>query len=383
MITKLFVLSAQIIHFTTRCLAVRPPKFVSPYLVLGTLVALLGLALTSHAQPNAGPDLPIDAKTRKEIIHSLLAQLNAQYVFPTTAAQIQHTIQRQLAAGAYAHLTSSQEFARTLTTQLRQLSHDNHLGVSYQNTPAGAASGDATPTPEKEARRQRFATSINFGFEKVERLTGNVGYLRLDGFMPASLAAETATAAMTYLAHTDALIVDLRYNRGGDPSMVSFLASYFFGPDSVHLNDLYWREGNRTQQFWTVAHLPGRRYTDRPVYLLTSGHTFSAGEEFAYDLQSLKRAVVIGEATGGGANPGGDVRLGEHFAAFIPTGRAINPVTKTNWEGTGVKPNIDAPEAQALRVAHLAALNNLLSSARDEQAKNELTKAVAQVTDEK
>lgn len=165
--------------------------------------------------------------------------------------------------------------------------------------------------------------------------------------------------------------------------MVSFLASYFFGPDSVHLNDLYWREGNRTQQFWTVAHLPGRRYTDRPVYLLTGGHTFSAGEEFAYDLQSLKRAVVIGEATGGGANPGGPVRIGEHFTAFIPTGRAINPVTKTNWEGAGVKPDVAAPEAQALRVAHLAALNKLLSSASNDQAKNELAKAVAQVTNEK
>jgi len=362
---------------------VRPHKFLSPYLVLAALVALLGLTLTSQAQPNAGPDLPIDAKTRKEIINALLTQLNAQYVFPTTAARIQRTIQRQLAAGAYDHITSSQELAHTLTTQLREFSHDKHLGLYYQNMPVEAAGSGTKPTPEEEARRQRFATSINFGFEKAERLAGNVGYLRLDGFMPASIAAETATAAMTYLAHTDALIVDLRYNRGGDPSMVSFLASYFFGPDSVHLNDLYWREGNRTQQFWTIAHLPGRRYTDRPIYLLTSSHTFSAGEEFAYDLQSLKRAVVIGEATGGGVNPGGPVRIGKHFTAFIPTGRAINPVTKTNWEGTGVKPNIDALEAEALKVAHLAALNNLLSSADNNQTKSELAKAVTQVTDEK
>lgn len=353
-------------------------QFFSLYFAIVLLLALVSMPLTSRAQPT-GPDLPLDAKTRQEVIHSLLAQLNARYVFPPVAAQIQRAILRQLVAGTYSRVAGSQELAQLLTTQLRQLSHDKHLGVDYQYTFIPTAGSDAPPTPEEEIRRQRFATSVNFGFEKVERLAGNVGYLRLDGFMPKTVAAETATAAMTYLAHTDALIVDLRYNRGGDPSMVSFLASYFFGPDSVHLNDLCWREGNRTQQFWTLSTLPGRRYTNRPVYLLTSGRTFSAGEEFAYDLQSLKRAVVVGEATGGAANPGGLVRIGAHFAAFIPTGRAVNPVTQTNWEGTGVKPDKDVPEAQALKTAHLAALEKLLATVGNDQAKNALTKAAEQV----
>ena len=220
---------------------------------------------------------------------------------------------------------------------------------------------------------------MNFGFEKVERLSGNVGYLKLNGFMePQTGAGEIAAAAMSFLSNTDALIIDLRQNRGGSPNMVALLSTYLFAGPPVHLNDISFRtpEGNRINQLWTLPYVPGKRYVNKEVYILTSNLTFSAGEGFAYNLQAQKRAITVGETTGGGANPGGGVRLHDHFTVFIPTGQAINPVTKTNWEGKGVAPDIAVPAEQALQAAHLAALRHLLGKNTDERFGAELKRAI-------
>src|SRR5215203_1529242 len=148
------------------------------------------------------------------------------------------------------------------------------------------------------------------------------------------------------------------------------------GPEPVHLNDLYWREGNRTDEFWTKKEVAGKRYLNKDVYVLTSKRTFSGAEEFTYNLKNLKRATIIGETTGGGAHPGGVVRLNEHFGAFVPIGRAINPISKTNWEGTGVEPDIKAPKEQALKIAYLMALKKSVESTKDENLKEALTKLI-------
>ena len=206
--------------------------------------------------------------------------------------------------------------------------------------------------------RQR-GRSTNFGFEKAERLEGNVGYLELRMFMPAELGGETAAAAMNLLANTDALIIDVRKNGGGEPSMVALVSSYLFGPEPVHLNDLYFRPDDSTHQWWTLPHVPGLRYEGKPVYVLTSKRTFSAAEEFTYNLKCLKRATIVGETTGGGAHPGGIEKVHEHFGVFVPSGRAINPITKTNWEGTGVAPDVPVAADRALPTAHLAALRQI------------------------
>ena len=172
-------------------------------------------------------------------------------------------------------------------------------------------------------------------------------------------AGETATAAMSFVANTDALIIDLRENGGGSPDMVALVCSYLFGAHPVHLNDLYFRPENSTHQWWTLPYVPGQRYENKPVYVLTSKRTFSAAEEFTYNLKSLKRATIVGETTGGGAHPGGPRRINEHFTMFLPSGRAINPVTKTNWEGTGVAPDVSVSAEKALNTAYLAALKTI------------------------
>jgi C-terminal processing protease CtpA/Prc len=167
---------------------------------------------------------------------------------------------------------------------------------------------------------------------------------------------------MNFLNGTDALIIDMRSNGGGNPAMVALVCSYLFGPEPVHLNDLYWREGNRTDEFWTKKEVAGRRYLNKDVYVLTSKRTFSGAEEFTYNLKNLKRATIIGETTGGGAHPGGGFRISEHFGMFVPTGRAISPITKTNWEGTGVTPDVAVPADQALLVARLMALKKSVTT---------------------
>src|SRR5262249_22574655 len=137
----------------------------------------------------------------------------------------------------------------------------------------------------------------------------------------------------------------------------------------VHLNSLYWRKGDRTEEFWTRKALDGKRYTGKPVYVLTSARTFSGAEEFAYNLQSRKRATIVGETTGGGAHPGGVRPINDHFAMFVPTGRAINPVTGTNWEGTGVKPDVAVRADEALETAHALAVKTVLAGTKDEEAR--------------
>lgn len=153
--------------------------------------------------------------------------------------------------------------------------------------------------------------------------------------------------------------------------MVALISSYLFDSEPVHLNDLYFRRDNATHQWWTLPYVSGKRYgAAKPIYVLTAKRTFSGAEEFTYNLKNLKRATIVGETTGGGANPGGGRRLNEHFGVFIPTGRAINPITKTNWEGTGVSPDVEAPADKALKIAHLAAMKKVMEKVTDEQRKN-------------
>jgi C-terminal processing protease CtpA/Prc len=209
----------------------------------------------------------------------------------------------------------------------------------------------------------------NFGFREVKILEGNIGYLDLRGFSDVAYAGETAVAAMNFLSNSDALIIDLRHNGGGSPRMIQLISSYLFGSEPVHLNNFYWRPTDTHSQTWTLPHVPGTRRPDRPVYVLTSKGTFSAAEEFSYNLKNLNRATLVGETTGGGAHPGGSVAATDRFMVWVPTGRAINPITNTNWEGTGVSPHMDVPAGEALDTAYSHALESLRDEAADEELK--------------
>ena len=329
-------------------------------LALLCVLALSG-AVVSFAQPEQ-PDLTIDAATRTQVIDGILKRLNDSYVFPDVAKKMEQSIRERVNKKEYDQITSAKEFATKLTNDLQDVSHDKHLRVRYSNQAIPERGPRREPTAEEREQRRRDLTWMNHGFGKVERLPGNIGYLEFFNFMDEELGADTVASAMNFVNGTDALIIDMRRNGGGNPAMVALVCSYLFGNEPVHLNDLYWREGNRTDEFWTKKEVAGKRYLNKDVYVLTSKRTFSGAEEFTYNLKNLKRATIIGETTGGGAHPGGGFRVSEHFQMFVPTGRAISPITKTNWEGTGVTPDINVPADQALHVARLMALKKSLTT---------------------
>ena len=334
----------------------------SKFIVRLAMLCILSLsAAAAVAQPEQ-PDLNIDAATRTKVIDGILKRLNDSYVFPEIAKKMETSIRERLDKKEYDQITSAKEFAKKLTEDLQAVSKDKHLRVRYSHRPIPERGPRREPTAEEREERKRELNWMNHGFTKVERLRGNLGYLEFLNFADEELGAETVAAAMNFVNGTDALIIDMRSNGGGNPAMVALVCSYLFGPEPVHLNDLYWREGNRTDEFWTRKEVAGKRYLNKDVYVLTSKRTFSGAEEFSYNLKNLKRATIVGETTGGGAHPGGGFRISENFGMFVPTGRAISPITKTNWEGTGVTPDVAVPAEQALVVARLMALKKSLTT---------------------
>ncbi|WP_133478864.1 S41 family peptidase [Cognatilysobacter segetis] len=341
-----------------------------------TLALLLALAAPAFAQ-QAPP--PIDARAQRAVVEALARQLTTNYVFPDVATKVAAELKARDARGAYAKATDVQTFARALGDDLRTAGHDLHFNVAYDPDFRAAPSGPHAPPSREDAERMRRDVERHtYGIDSVRRLEGNVGYMELRAFAPAAYVADAITASIKLLAGTDALILDLRRNGGGEPETVAYLLSHFFPEgDSRHLNDIYSRADGSTRQYWTSPSV-GVHY-DKPVYVLTSRRTFSGGEEAAYDFQTQQRATLVGEITGGGANPGEGYPLAHGFAAFIPNGRSINPVTKANWEHTGVKPNIAVPAADAQKVAHAAALKARLAASKDAEEQGELKELIAAV----
>ena len=304
----------------------------------------------------------MDSVERSDLVDSVIREMETRYVFPDLATKAGSRLRAALRAGNYDGFVDPVVLADRLTADLQDVTGDKHLRVRHSAAALEppAPEDSSSITPEALAAWRQQAELRNFGIERVERLPCNVGLLVLSFFDVASVAGDAITAAMSLLAHTDALIVDLRDNRGGDPETVALACSYLFD-ERTHLSDIYIRTTGRTSQYWTRDWVPGKRFGQhKPVFVLTSPRTFSAAEEFSYDLQSLGRAIIVGQTTRGGAHPGAWRRVLPHFEVFAPIGRAINPVTNGNWEGTGVKPDVDVPEEEALRVAQILALKRLL-----------------------
>ncbi|MBK7406469.1 MAG: S41 family peptidase [Phycisphaerales bacterium] len=302
-----------------------------------------------------GPDVAPNALTAQQVADAVRAAARALeegYVFPETGAKMATTVLSKLDQGGYDALTDDVALAAALTTDLRAVSHDLHLGV--QVAPPRPAAEEHDPGAEL-----RQMASDNFGFREVQVLPGNIGYLRFDFFIEGEDAEETAAGAMSFLRNCDAIIFDLRTNGGGSPEMIRFLTSYLF-ETPTHLNDMIDRDGNTVEEYWTLAEVPGGRpRAGLPVYVLTSGRSFSGAEEFCYNLKNLKRATLVGERTGGGAHPVRGEGIGGRLLLRVPFMRANNPITKTNWEGVGVEPDVpvsaDGALERALELARGAA----------------------------
>lgn len=344
-------------------------KFVAG-VALGTLLSLPGFA---------AEDTPLNVSDRAAIVQTLATKLKANYIEPAVAERVGTAIARKHAEGGYASAASAQAFSAALATDLRELSGDKHFGARLNERfrePSSAAGGVPSVAEVDEARHQ--AARQGYGIDRIERLPGNVGYIELRGFGITEFVGPAYTAALSLMAGTDALIVDLRRNGGGSPDSVAYLMSHFFPfGDERHLIDIYHRPSDSTRQIWTVATV-AQRY-DKPVYVLTSARTFSGGEDFAYGIQAQKRGTLVGETTGGGSNPVGWFSVGRGIVVAIPTARTTNFVTKTNWEHVGVKPDIAVPAAQALQTAHAAILRKLASSAQDDDERTKLQRLVAMV----
>ncbi|TWG94225.1 Periplasmic protease [Mesorhizobium sp. J18] len=310
----------------------------SSFLIAGftTISILVAAPSTASAEvvSNTAQSVTLDQAAVSKAIGGIAVKLREDYVFPDKGAQAAAALEKALSENAYAGVADPAQFALQLTEQLRAITKDSHMrvifGSPFRNQPPPTAPQDA-------------------GFE-VRRLDGNIGYIHLARFVPPEVFNPAADAAMRRLSDTAALIIDMRDNGGGHPGSVAYLASFFLDPAKrVHINDLIWRNRGtstfRTESFWSSP--TPVSYLGKPVYVLVGPKTYSAGEEFAYDLQVLKRATVVGEKTRGGANPGGLNDLGSDLFVVVPTGRAENPITRSNWGGVGVLPDVQAASEAA------------------------------------
>jgi hypothetical protein len=349
------------------------------------------LEFTSDAPDAAVVSMPDDGSLAAEqlpgrdIVAKALALLRENYVFPELAGQVAAAVERRLAAGEYDNLDEI-TLTELLTSHLQEATGDKHLAVRLgggpgpgrgpgprrgpgpgPGRPAGGPDGDRAEREgggpaDHEVRRlkmRQMGRLDNFGIHRVERLDGNIGYLDLRRVPMPENAGPAIAAAMELVAGTYALIIDLRRNGGGHPNGVAFWCSYLFPEEPVHLNDIFHADTGETRQFWSLPYVPGPRYLDRPVYVLISSRTFSGGEDLCYTLQALGRAELIGETTGGGAHPTRPFPISAAVHIAIPFARSINPVTGTNWQGTGVIPDIPVPADEAYRAAYAKALRHV------------------------
>jgi hypothetical protein len=377
------------------------------------------------------PALTNEPMPEREVVETALRLLRRSYVFPDRAEQAAAAVEARLAAGEYDGLEDD-ALAERLTAQLQEICDDKHLRVHAMppRQPRPRPDGPAAPEPggpepggpepggpepggpepgrpepgrpepgRPEPGRpepggpggprpvrhrgpgprhgEPDRRPWNYGIYRAERLDGNVGYLDVRGVPGPEEAGRVIAAAMELISGTYALIVDLRRNHGGSPHAVVLWCSYFFLDGSTHLNDIFDASTGETRQFWSLTFLPGPRYLDRPVYVLTSSETFSGGEDFAYTLQAQGRAEVIGETTGGGAHPTRGIPISATMAIGVPFARSVNPVTGTNWQGTGVTPDTAAPAGEACAVAYRKALQHVLSSTVPPPVAEEAREALA------
>ncbi len=355
------------------------------------LACVLGLGLLSTpawTQPAPPPPAPAAAQRsltmaeRREVIENIATAAAGRYVDPAGGAKLGAYIRERLRSGAYDAVSDPIEFSSMVTRDLRTAVRDVHLRAVYEpnrvqpnvripttgrNAALGGAAGPRSYA-RIDARSVEQVARTNYGFDAVQRLDGNVGYLKITRFVPLDLSTGTAKAAMDFLANTDAVIVDLRSNIGGSPELVQQIMSYFTGPKLIQLVAHYIRDGDQTNRLMSLARVPGKRMTGKPLYVLTDALTASSSEMFAYIAQRKKLGMVVGETSSGAGNGGNMIPAGSGISFFVPLARVVDG---PGWEQTGVKPDLPVDPDQALETAYKAALEKLIAGATDPAVKRE------------
>ncbi|MCF8880287.1 S41 family peptidase [Hyphobacterium sp. SN044] len=327
-------------------------------MILGAAALLLLASGGVRAQDSAA----LNASQRSEIVGAAADAVAENFYDSDRGAEIAAGLRNQLESGAFDDAGTVADLANALTQALRP--QDNHFAVRMApSRPQGSPDGE--PGGGEAAWLAAMAQS-NYGFREVSILPGNVGYIDMRSFAPAQVGGDTALAALNFVENTDAVIFDMRQNTGGAPSMVQFIISHFLDPrEETVINTFVSSAREYPSELVALAWLPGESRPDVPLYVLTSVRTGSAGEAFPYHLQAMERATIVGETTYGAGNPGGFHPLPGGLEIFVSDGSARNPITGTNWEGTGVIPDVDVPADEALDAALLLAYDRILETLDD------------------
>lgn len=344
------------------------------------------LATTLVAPAQRPPDTVLTREDNRAVVEMTIRTIDKFYFSERVATQLDVGLRKHLDAGDYDKITSAFDLMDALDAHLLQISKDPHLNMRYSDEarPPVTEPGETLvpETPQEREESLQAARRRNFGFQRVEILDGNIGLLELNGFFRPEFAGETAGAAFTLLAGTDALILDLRSSQGGNADMVLFLASYFFpGDEQYRLGDWFTRVEGGLQQWWTLPYLPGKRYLGKDVFILTAKTTFSAPEGLTAFLQHHGKAIVVGEPTRGGTHPGVMLRVHPHFAVFVPVSMPIYPTGTPTFPlgrpfhresvadevGTGIRPDLEIAAVRARTRAHLEALQKQVAKHPEHQ----------------
>lgn len=310
----------------------------------------------------------ISSQEQKEIIELICDRFEKVYLYPEQVIVIRDSLNRKLVEGKYSKLKSASDFAFQLDKDIFSITNDKHMAVMYNpQWAAEIAKSSGNWTAEEVA----ILKESNYGFKELKILPGNVGYLDLRVFCPLRFAGETAVAAMNFFANCNALIIDLTNNGGGEDDMVQFLISYLVNPaDSLlSFSTTYSRYKNDYYQSYVYPYVPGKKLFNIPVYILISRSTFSAAEAFSFRLKTIHRATIIGENTRGGENPIEIQTVNDEYVLYIPAWKLVKSLTGTSsqWEGIGVKPDIEVQSSEALTTAYIHALRTLIDSSKSSE----------------
>ena len=338
---------------------------------LKCILILLGLTAFAHPFFPQSSSKTLNPNEIRQTVEAIAHVFEEKYVFAIEGNKIAELLRQKLLEGEYNKLKQGPDLARHLQEDARSVIQDRHIAIYYAPDRINAMQDPELQRKQKENSLLK-ARMNNHGFEEIRILPGNIGYLKLNSFSGTKAAFETAVAAMQFLSNSDAMIIDLRWNPGGESSMVQFICSYFLGDDPELLDVFHFREGHRVKQMWSLPYVPGQKLEHTDLYILTSGLTFSAAEGMAYDLKALKRAIVVGENSMGGAHPVDRVTVKDKFIVNIPYAFSKNPITQDNFEGKGVKPDVEIISENALLKAHSLALEKRIAEENNEAAKSAL-----------